>query len=1458
MKKIITLLFVLLVLNAYKTYATLCPAAIPLAGFVSGQTIVCGAAAGAGGLPFGTVNNMTSTTVTSTACASTLYLGGLEVLYTFTPTVTGSVTVNSAGVTYVGITVYNGCPSTAGTTCLGGSGVSAATNSVAVNMTAGTQYYIMFDTYPTPASPCGATFGVNATPPPAADATCATASQVCAPFTFTAGINTTSGGGNGLTYGCLTSQPNPEWHVIQTGPTVGNVNLTISGSVVSDLDYAGYGPFTSFPNNTNTLGAGCGTSTGAGAALCNVTGAPVATAGGNIGCDYTTANGGQFVYLNAPANSYFLILVANFANTANNVTIAPNATNTAPLVCPCVVTSVTATPSACAGGTYSVSGNIAFNASRPTTGTLTISDGAGGSQVFNAPFTSPTAYSIPGITANGAGHTLTATFSALTAPVCQLCQNYNAPAPCAVPACTTAAVPTGALSITQSTCSNPCAAPAGGVIAVGTKACAAGLVLQYSANGGAFSTTIPTYNQTTAVSVGTRCSCTSSGNFSATDAVATVPGNCPAQVAVALSVPVLTVAGCNTALPAAYASVAALTTATGSAAGSGTLTLTSTDATVAGCTTATTRTYTLTKVCGGVTTTDVKTQTINRITDVAAPVIAAAPAAVTVACGGTVPAAAVLSATDNCDATYPKDAVMTETSVVSGCQTVITRKWNTTDLCTNAATERTQTITVNADADAPVIAAAPAAVTVACGGTVPAAATLSATDNCDATYPKDAMMTETSVVFGCQTVITRKWNTTDACTNAATERTQTITVNADADAPVIAAAPAAVTVACGGTVPAAAVLSATDNCDVNYPKSIIAVETSVTSASGCQTVITRKWNTTDLCTNAATERTQTITVNNDADAPVIAAAPAAVTVACGGTVPAAAVLSATDNCDASYPKDAVMTETSVVTGCQTIITRKWNTTDACTNAATERTQTITVNADAVVPEIAAAPADETVLCGGTVPAAAVLSATDNCDATYPKDAVMTETSVVTGCQTVITRKWNTTDACTNAATERTQIITVNADAVVPEIAAAPADVTLACGDAIPAAATLNATDNCDATYPKAATMVETGSTTACDGGVITRTWSTTDACTNAAVVRVQTITVSADAAVPVIDAAPADVSVCSLPAAAVLSATDNCDPSFPKNATMTTDPFVVSTCASYTVTRRWNVSDCKANAATERVQVITVFPDPANFTVATTSGACSGTARVVCGGATVTTVTATSTAPAQACPIATGPAATAPLSYVVNAGTACETTVTGTATATGCPGPDGCLLSVKWLYFDGTAYTGYNMLNWATANEVNNYFFDVQRSKNGVDFENIGRVNGSGTTNETKTYTYKDATPIAGLNIYRLRQIDFDGKFSTSNSVSLYNKMDKFKMLDAYPNPTKLDINVKLFAPTQGNAQIVVRDVAGKVVYTHNQMTASGVNLLTIDASNFAEGMYMILAIDAKTGASSSIKFIKD
>lgn len=95
----------------------------------------------------------------------------------------------------------------------------------------------------------------------------------------------------------------------------------------------------------------------------------------------------------------------------------------------CAITSMTATPSACnpANNQYSLSGQIAFTLP-PTTGTLTVTSSCGGSQTFNAPFTSPLNYNLTGLTANGAACTVTATFSAT--PTCTFTQNFTAPAAC--------------------------------------------------------------------------------------------------------------------------------------------------------------------------------------------------------------------------------------------------------------------------------------------------------------------------------------------------------------------------------------------------------------------------------------------------------------------------------------------------------------------------------------------------------------------------------------------------------------------------------------------------------------------------------------------------------------------------------------------------------------------------------------------------------------------------------------------------------------------------------------------------------------------------------------------------------------------------------------------------------------------------------------------------------------------
>lgn len=136
---------------------------------------------------------------------------------------------------------------------------------------------------------------------------------------------------------------------------------------------------------------------------------------------------------NSPVSYTLPGLTANGA--ACNITAVfsadPTCTLTTPYTAPaacmsaCAISSLTATPGSClAGNTYNVAGSIAFT-SPPASGTLTVTNTCGGTQTFNAPFVSPLAYSLNGLTANGLPCTVSASFSATP---CSLTQNYTAPA----------------------------------------------------------------------------------------------------------------------------------------------------------------------------------------------------------------------------------------------------------------------------------------------------------------------------------------------------------------------------------------------------------------------------------------------------------------------------------------------------------------------------------------------------------------------------------------------------------------------------------------------------------------------------------------------------------------------------------------------------------------------------------------------------------------------------------------------------------------------------------------------------------------------------------------------------------------------------------------------------------------------------------------------------------------------
>ncbi len=122
-------------------------------------------------------------------------------------------------------------------------------------------------------------------------------------------------------------------------------------------------------------------------------------------------------------------------------------------------------------------------------------------------------------------------------------------------------------------------------------------------------------------------------------------------------------------------------------------------------------------------------------------------------------------------------------------------------------------------------------------------------------------------------------------------------------------------------------------------------------------------------------------------------------------------------------------------------------------------------------------------------------------------------------------------------------------------------------------------------------------------------------------------------------------------------------------------------------------------------------------------------------------------------------------------------------------GPDGAL-PINLLSFEVNQYDENSLrLDWVTASETNNAYFDLERSADGQTFETVTRIDGQGTTLERTAYTWIDAQPLSGENYYRLKQTDFDGIFSYSNIV--YYDFTQAWQVSTYPNPTQSKLYIR-------------------------------------------------------------------
>lgn len=137
-------------------------------------------------------------------------------------------------------------------------------------------------------------------------------------------------------------------------------------------------------------------------------------------------------------------------------------------------------------------------------------------------------------------------------------------------------------------------------------------------------------------------------------------------------------------------------------------------------------------------------------------------------------------------------------------------------------------------------------------------------------------------------------------------------------------------------------------------------------------------------------------------------------------------------------------------------------------------------------------------------------------------------------------------------------------------------------------------------------------------------------------------------------------------------------------------------------------------------------------------------------------------------------------------------------------------LPITLVSFIAEAIGDIIALDWSTASEENFEKFVVERSATGISFEDIGEVIGAGNSKEIRYYTFEDQEPLYGINYYRLKSVDLDGKFEYSGVVYVRQDAERQKNLVVYPNPsTGQQVNFKTNFSTHEEDVISIMDLRG-------------------------------------------------
>lgn len=179
------------------------------------------------------------------------------------------------------------------------------------------------------------------------------------------------------------------------------------------------------------------------------------------------------------------------------------------------------------------------------------------------------------------------------------------------------------------------------------------------------------------------------------------------------------------------------------------------------------------------------------------------------------------------------------------------------------------------------------------------------------------------------------------------------------------------------------------------------------------------------------------------------------------------------------------------------------------------------------------------------------------------------------------------------------------------------------------------------------------------------------------------------------------------------------------------------------------------------------------------------------------------------------------------------------------------VLPIELLSFKAAQENDVIKLKWQTASEMNNDYFTIESSSDGIHFDDIGRINAAGNSTNLKSYEYIDTLTNKYYEnktfYYRLKQTDYNQNFTYSNIESVnFQLQNNISNILVYPMPIKEITNLTFSAKTKSKIKIILSNMMGETIFQQIQLINNGTNHITIQFPKWEKGIYSLRLYDDK------------